>query len=100
MVSIHGISLAIFTIIGRGIIRWNLDLHQNVASNALHISIENQKLIIFDQIILDCIFLKSCFPTCCMVSHIASQILHKNDIIIICLLLLIHIIYHVHVSLF
>ncbi len=40
---------------------------------SLHISIENRKLIFFDQITLDLISSKSYFPTLCMVSQITSQ---------------------------
>ncbi len=40
---------------------------------SLHISVENQKLLFFDQITLDCIFSKSHFLTLCLVSQIAYQ---------------------------
>ncbi len=77
LVSIRGISLTFFPVIGRRIIEWDLDWHQNIASNARCIFSWNPKIdkFFFYWIALDCIFPKSHFPTLCMVSQIASHLL-------------------------
>ncbi len=76
MVFVCGISVPCFTIIGCRIIRWDSDLHQNVASNTLYLfplKTKNCYFFFFYQITLNQVFSKSCFPNLCMVSQITSS---------------------------